>query len=531
MLRRRTGSYEELLPSQEGLRPLMLTRIARIVLWIPSALVLVGFAILEVRRLPYPLEFGYGEGLLLHEATRAGSGLPIYTAPSLQNLPLAYMPGAMLVAAPLTRWFGPQFWEGRLLPLISTVVLVWLIAYAVRCATSSWTLGVAGAALFLMGQGTSGIAYDEVRPDLPMLAFVFGGIAILRFRGGHGAAVAAAALIALGFFIKQHALFFGAAMLPHLFLNDRRRLVSFGIALLVFCLGGYLLLSMWMGPWFSFYVYEVPSHWSSFNPGRVLHYARRVLRYQLAPLSLPTCLTLVPPGRPWAGPDGIWLWATAGGIGTGLLATLDPFAASHVLIPTIAVLALIGPISLHRVAAQLGLIFPAAARSMPAVACLALMLAFACMRFPIRTLIPEPLSRAQLAGFYQRLGALPGQVLMPFHGSYAPKVGKGTSLSVLALDDVIRSRGNSLLARDPGYIERMFDSLRRGPGRPTVVLDLPLAECGEQSEPLWASLAASYRLAGELPSPADGLERHFGKSVPRFVYLPVEPPEVVAPRP
>jgi hypothetical protein len=128
----------------------------------------------------------------------------------------------------------------------------------------------------------------------------------------------------------------------------------------------------------------------------------------------------------------------------------------------------------------------------------------------------------------------PGPVLMLYHGFYGWSAGKGSSLHQIALDDVLRARGNSLLARDPHYFDRMFDKLRHGPHRPMIITDTDLEHSGFESRPLWASLAGGYRrvrdlgwLSGQL-DPING--NHWS---PRHVYVPVDstsaPPHAVAP--
>lgn len=501
----------------------MLTRLARFALWIPSVLAWGFLTLVGVRHFLFPLELGYGESLLLQESTRAATGQAFYAAPSLHYIPLAYMPGAMLLVAPLVRWFGPQLWEGRLVTGVPAFLLAALIVLAIRRATKNWSLAAAGGALWLMGQGMSGIDYVHFRPDPLMLLLTFLAMAALRFGTGNRSAVAAAALVAAGFFTKQQALLIGAAALPHLALNDRRRFVVYAVALVAFCGGGFLLLSWWLGPWFRFYVFDVPRHWTHPSVARVGIYLLHTLLGHLELLTLPAMVWTFQPHRPWRDPDGLWLWVAFGGIATGLLATLDPYAARHTLLPTIACLALAGPIAIDRVTRQLQETpAPWIARAAPAAACLLLIAQFYRERFQFQRHVPPRVAASDARALIERIWALPGPVLMPGHGYYAYVAGKGTSLSILALDDVVRSRGNPLLARDPGYMDRMFDALRHGPGRPTIILSSPLEKAGDVARPLWASLLGPYRRAPELETLTAGLEGAFPAGEPCYLYVPVD---------
>jgi hypothetical protein len=374
-----------------------------------------------------------------------------------------------------------------------------------------------------MGQGMCGIDYVHFRPDPLMLLLAFLGMAALRYGSGPGSAVAAAGLVAAGFFTKQQALLIGLAALPHLAIHDRRRLVPYLVGLVAFCGGGFLLLSAWLGPWFRFYVYDVPKHWVSLSAARVSVYVLHTLLGHLELLTLPVLAWMVQPRRPWRDPDGLWLWVGFGGISTGLLSTLDPYAARHTLLPTVAGLALVGPIAIHRVMRQLAdMPVPWMARAAPAAACLLLLAQFYRERFHFPGLVPPRVAAEDAKNLIERIRAIEGPVLMPGHGYYAYAAGKGTALSVLALDDIVRSRGNPLLARDPGYLDRMFDALRHGPGRPTIVLSSPLDQCGDGARPLWASLAGPYRPAPELGDLTAGLQGAFPAGEPRYLYVPVD---------
>ena len=90
----------------------------------------------------------------------------------------------------------------------------------------------------------------------------------------------------------------------------------------------------------------------------------------------------------------------------------------------------------------------------------------------------------------------------------------------IALDDIIRARGNRLLRDDPGFVQRLFDRLANEL-RPMIVTDVTLEVSGIESKPYWEALARHYVLAdslgwvGETLNPIDG--NHW---TPRYIYLP-----------
>ncbi len=91
---------------------------------------------------------------------------------------------------------------------------------------------------------------------------------------GSGAlsAVVAGLLLSLAFFTKQNSICFGLIALWHEFFSDRKRLFPFAATYVVGTAGGFFVLSRWLGPWFSFYVYDVPLHWVHFSRTRVIDF-------------------------------------------------------------------------------------------------------------------------------------------------------------------------------------------------------------------------------------------------------------------
>src|SRR5262249_9098993 len=161
-----------------------------------------------------------------------------------------------------------------------------------------------------------------------------GGLALLRFSTDTRGALIAAGVLVIAFFTKQHAVWFGFAALAHLLMNDRRRLVPFAVTWIAGCAGGYLLLSLWLGPWVSYCTWDVPAHWSHPTWVRVQRYIGLGVLGTLGGLSVPALLSLALPEKPWRGPAGLWTWMGGAALMTGLMATLDPSAWHHVFIPT-----------------------------------------------------------------------------------------------------------------------------------------------------------------------------------------------------
>jgi hypothetical protein len=519
----------------------VMARLARLVLGTLGLLSIVAFTALSAVRLLCPIELGNGEGMMLDHAIRIAQGQPLYVAPSLDFIPFVYMPMFSWLVAILVKIFGPALWEGRLVDLVGVAGFVGVLMFVVRRETRSWALALAGAGIFLMGHGLTRGGYDVVRPDPVMLMFVFAALAVLRFTTTTRGAVIAALLASLGFFAKQHGILFGIAGIPYLLFSDRRRLAPYTATLLGTCVGGYLLMMIALGPWFQFYTWDVPSHWSQFSRGRVVQYLGEMLIGKLGPMVIPSVLVFGATGAARGGApeeakaaleraraaghrgsahETIWGWGALAGIGTGLMASLDPYAYYHTLMPTVCAFSVLGPIALDRLGRRLD---GGVAGRATTAACVVLAFQFLPLLYPMRTLLPRPGAAATRRDFVARLRALPGRVLMPYHGFYLTEAGKGMGFSVLPLDDVIRAHGNRLLRNDPGYFDRMFEPLRHGPNRPLIVNDSTFAKTGDASIPLWASLEPGYRKAGDMGDLIERLRPLAGsRNSPTWIYAPVD---------
>jgi 4-amino-4-deoxy-L-arabinose transferase-like glycosyltransferase len=99
---------------------------------------------------PYPLD--YGEGPILDQVVRLAQLQNIYRSDlavppyTIANYPPLYL----LVQVPLNWIFGPAFWYGRLISLISIVASAVFITLIVHSLTSDWPAAVVSGLVFLV---------------------------------------------------------------------------------------------------------------------------------------------------------------------------------------------------------------------------------------------------------------------------------------------------------------------------------------------------------------------------------------------
>lgn len=499
----------------------MTDRITRVLLW-AFALSAIGiFFALAFRRIPYPLELDYIEGAMMDHIVRLSQGQPIYVAPSLDFITLAYMPGYATLVSLLARAFGPALWEPRLVSFLAMTANAGMVVLVLRRETRSWTLGIGGAGLLIAAFGVTGAHYDVGRPDSVMLCLALSGLVVLRFTTGLRGAVVSALLLTLAFFTKQHAIWFVLAAMVHLAVNDRMRFWLFAVIAAIGCAGGYLVLTLWLGPWFPFFTWDIPSHWSHLDKVRIINYVGRGLVGTFGFLTAGVLASLALPDRLWRGRTGLWYWAGLGGFATGMMATLDPDAFRHVMNPSVVMLAVLGPLAWWHVAHHLATWSGSPRTSRHAVLWLVLALQFVPLAYTVRGQLPHQHAIAARDRLVHRIQAYPGPVLMLYHGYYTWLAGKGTTMQQIALDDIIRSHGNGLLKRDPGAVDRLFAPLLAGAHRPMIITDTALDRSGIESRPWWVKVSRVYRYAGDLEPFGDTLDPVDGNHwTPRYLYVP-----------
>jgi len=474
-------------------------------------------------RMRHPLELGNVEGMLMDSIVRLAHGQPLYGPPALDFIPLAYMPGYFIVVAPLVNMLGAHMWEARMVSLIETLILVVLIARYVWLDTKSWVLSLAGAGIFVGGFGFAAGCYDLVGPNAQMMMFAIAGLLALRETTGPRGAIFAGLLIGASFLSKQHGLLFGLMALPWVYLFDRRRLVPFAAALAIGAGGGYAAMTLWLGKWFPFYTYDVPSHWSHLSVIRIMNYIAKDVFSAWGICAIPAVLAFWPAWREGDRRVMLAWFAWGGGLAAGLLATLDPYAYRHTLMPVVVSLSLLAPIAMQRVfrAVMSGAV---SERAITVLAGLLLIVQYPAVSYSAHHYAPLKHAEETREAFYARLEAIPGPVLMPYHGFYTWEARGTYSMHLLALDDITRAHNNGLLRRDPQVLDRMFDGLRHGANRPWLVLDLPLERTGDVSRDLWASLTPHYKLVDSLGVITEGLRPVAGlRDAPSLIYEPIEP--------
>ncbi|OGF14429.1 MAG: hypothetical protein A2W00_00225 [Candidatus Eisenbacteria bacterium RBG_16_71_46] len=329
----------------------MIPRVLRAFVWLMSALAVVAYVFLAGRRLLQPA-LDPGEGAILEVATRLAQGGSAYLDPTVATA-TPVMPGFPFVVSLLARRFGPHLWEPRLIAVLALLGVAALALAAVRRETDNWTPAVASAGFVLMGCGLIVESPGIARPEALMLLLALLALFTLRVRQGPWGLLLSGALFAAAFLTHPLALWFAAAAMFSLALEDRGRLLAFAAGIAVLCGGGYVAASQLLGPWFNYFAWDQPLGALRFVPMGPLHYMGDQLLGRLGVLTLAAVMSFALPVQPWRGRGGLWMCMGIAALAAGMLATQSARFGGPALIPSVVALALIGPISIQRVTRHL----------------------------------------------------------------------------------------------------------------------------------------------------------------------------------
>jgi hypothetical protein len=330
----------------------MVSRIIRALLFLGSAFAIVAFTLVAARLVSGAHPLDPVEVTVLERAEDFARGGPVYTEPARLDDP-ALMPGLPLVVAPLVQTFGAEVWEPRVVALVAMLLIALLVLAIVRLETDSWTLAFTSVGFLALGFNLLAAPPGIARPELLMLLFVLSAFLALRLTNGIAGPVMAAILAAAAFYTEPQAAWFIAGALFALSIDDRQRLLAFTVTLGVLVGGGYVFLSRTLGPWFNFSAWGEPLQALHWNPAGPLTFVGENLLGKLGVLTIATVLSFALPTAPWRGKGGLWLCMGMAALAAGLVATQTTGFGPAALIPSLLVLALVGPISMQRVTSHL----------------------------------------------------------------------------------------------------------------------------------------------------------------------------------
>jgi len=436
------------------------TRIARLLVWLLSALAFFGLYYSFAHRLAYPYDLEWMEGGMLAHALRLVEGKPLYGPPTLDFVPFLYTPLYPSMLALLAKAVGVTYPAARMVSVLSYLGASLLGFLWVRREGRSTTAALAAVAIPAAAYVPTGAWYDLARPDslsllLTTLGLYLGWVAAcsLAPRRAHLLAVAAAVVMVAAFLAKQTASPFLLALAAALFVRRWRVALSYLAALALVGLPLLLLLNQASQGWFWTFVFSLHQHHAFraargflaapglllmlLGPGLIL--VGWALRYARTPGLVFACwialvgwfVSCLGYGTQWSFVNaivpGVFFTAPAIGIAAGRLLSSEP-ERPRARLP-LAVLALL---VLSLLAAPNGiarLILPLAPASWK-------MAPRALTGYDPRPFLPGLAELRAGEELIARLRQVRGEVLLPPHPFYASLAGKRVFLHAMGLFDV-----------------------------------------------------------------------------------------------
>jgi hypothetical protein len=370
----------------------MALRALRTVLLTVSLTALLAFALSAYRSLGPTRPASPLEKTVLELASRRFHEQPMYPDSAVGA---TLLPGFPLAVAAIAEPLPPTMLHVRGLGLFATIVGAVLIGLIVHMQTASLPLAIASGSFALLAQGLIATPAGLACPQSLMIVLALLGLLTLRFLAGTGGAIAGGVLFAAAVFVEPTAAWLVAGAAWSLDLGRTQRAAAFVITCGVLVAIGYVALSRWLGPWFNYNAFDAPLTLlqpDALRPWRAL--ADPILR-TFCVWTIAALLSFSMTTEPWVGRGGLWMCAGIAAVFGAAISTQSRAFGPADLLPTIALLSVIGPIMAHRVTRHLAAWRNPDEVGGEAVACAAMLLQFAAVlaAAPVSRWIPSLVGR------------------------------------------------------------------------------------------------------------------------------------------
>ena len=444
-----------------------IARILKYTLLAGAALYLLTYLILACFRLPYPFELEWMEGGAVDHVRRILGGQVLYVQPSLEFIPYIYTPLYFYLSAGLAGITGVGFVPLRLVSIAASIGCFAVIFLLVKRETERPLAGFLACSLFAATYRIGGAWLDIARVDSLFLFLLLLAIYWIRFGTTWRSDIAAGLLLTLAFLTKQSALLIALPLLLYALLTNRRRSLALIATTAVGIGGSTLLLNALHQGWYVYYIFDLPRQ-HQLLPAVLVTFWAVDLFFPLPLASLAAILYLV--GRPAKAVGQarlFYLLVAAGMLAGAWFSRLHFGGYDNVLLPAYVALALLFGLGVH---ALTGFIRSKDRRTLLEIGIYVTCLAqFALLVYSPAAQVPTTRDRAAGESFIHTVEQIPGEVLIPYHGTLPALAGKRSYAHWMALSDVLRSERGE--ARDR-LSEELKEAIREQRFA-AIIVDIP----------------------------------------------------------
>ncbi len=474
---------------------------------------LIVYVYLAARRMGYPYELEWIEGGFVGQVGRILAGQAVYGPPSIEFTPFIYTPLYFYLSAAAAKITGPGFFPLRLVSVISSLVAMAGIFALIFRRSRNLTASFLAAGLLAASYRITGAWLDVARVDSLALAWLVLFCLALPPAPSRIRWLTAGLLAGLMVLTKQSmAIAVAPFFLVH-FIQYRSRAFWMAAGFLLPLALATICLNIASEGWYSFYTIQLLVQQAEWLGRDVIvgFWKTDILRHYFISLGIAAAgLFLI--FRDRRGEFWEWLALLAGALLCSFLARIKAGGYDNVLLPAVAVIAILLGIGWERIGTSLRKnpnVFRDAAGIALTVAAL---YQFYHLRYNPADQLPTARNFQTGEAFVQYLAEFPGAVYVPYHTQYAVMAGKPAYAHQAALWDVLRgegdSRGKQMLAREieEALRTRRFDA---------VIVD------GDGQWNFLNGLEDFYTLQADVLPPDYGPTPLTGWQIsPRLVFLP-----------
>lgn len=413
------------------------TRTLRYALIVASVWYLGVYLAVAMLRLSYPFDLEWMEGGSVDHVARVLRFESLYIPPQIAFIPFEYPPLYFYVSGLVASVVGLGYFPLRLVSVISSLACFACIYRVVKVETGQAFPGLLAAGLFAATFRVSGAWLDLARVDSLFLALFLLAILIVRGSASWRWHLVAGIVLSLSYLTKQTALAMALPVLLHaLYTSPRNGLWLTGGLTAVAGLSS-LLLHVATEGWFTFYVWSFPFKHAFAQPVWTTFWTRDMLG------ALPIAFTgaalfLVQQVFRGRREDLFWPAVFVGMVGGAYRSRLQTGGYDNVLLPAFAVTAIVVALALARLVDGLRQRQDARVRWADAAAYAVCLVQLGLLGYDPRPQIPRAADRDAGEHLLRVLAAVPGDVLLPYHGYLTRAAGKPSQAHLMQVFDILK---------------------------------------------------------------------------------------------
>ncbi len=395
---------------------------------------LLSYLFVVFKRIAHPFELELYEGIIMDHCIRVFQGKTLYPAPNAEFIPLIYPPLYFWVSAFFMKILGLNFSAARIVSVLSSFLVGFLIFKIVKNETKNNLLAFISSSLFFASYKFTCAWFDIARVDSLFIALIILSIYILKYYKGPVAVVSSGLLLSAAFFTKQFTVFFIFTCAIYLYFSNKKKFFLFFSTIFATCLGIILTLNFNTKGWFLYYIFYVPSKHSiskisiidfliidliclSFIliPTLIYHLRKRKKIYQLSLMDFSLIASFF----------------------ASFSARINIAAVRNSLIPLIVFSSISFGISINKLNPYFNSKTEIHKLFLKTAVYLSILFQFALFSYNPKFLIPSTQNYIAGKKFIKKIKSIEGNIFIPKHGFYSTKAGKRMNVHYYSLLDSI----------------------------------------------------------------------------------------------